>query len=126
MIPGFSGAIDHIHVYVPRRREAADWYRKHLGFSVMEQFAFWATDEGGPLTITDSQDAIHLALFHSEKPKPVSLAFGVNRDEYTAWKAHLVMVDIPYRESDHDLSHSIYFNDPYENQIEITTYDLAS
>ena len=124
MTPNLSGAIDHIHVYVSSRSTAADWYGENLGFSVVEKFAFWATDEGGPLTIADENNKIHFALFRSEKSKPVSLAFGANRDEYIAWKAHLVTVDIPFRESDHGLSHSIYFTDPFDNQLEITTYEV--
>lgn len=124
MIPGLSGAIDHIHVYVPSRHKAAGWYRENLGFTVMEEYAFWATDDRGPLTIADPRNAIHLALFRSEKSRPVSLAFGASRDEYRAWKTHLDSVGIEFRESDHDLSHSIYFDDPFENHIEITTYEI--
>ena len=124
MIPGLSGAIDHVHVYVPSRRVAADWYRDTLGFSIVEEFAIWTTSESGPLTIADANDKIHFALFRSEKSKPVSLAFGANRGEYSAWKAHLDKINIAFRESDHGLCHSIYFTDPFDNQLEITTYDI--
>lgn len=124
MIPGLSGAIDHVHVYVPSRRAAADWYRKTLGFSIVEKFAIWTTSESGPLTIADGNDKIHFALFRSEKSRPVSLAFGADRKEYSAWKAHLARADIAVRESDHGLCHSIYFTDPFDNQLEITTYDI--
>ena len=124
MIPNFSGAIDHIHVYVPSRRAAADWYRDTLGFFVVEKFAFWATDEGGPLTVSDANDKIHLALFRSKQSKPVSLALGANRKEFMAWKTHLSALNITCREADHKLSHSIYFADPFGNQLEITTYEV--
>ncbi|MFK8030060.1 MAG: VOC family protein [Gammaproteobacteria bacterium] len=124
MTPGFSGAIDHVHVYVTSRKAAADWYRDKLGFSVVEKFRFWAA-ENGPLTIADANNEIHFALFRSEQAKPVSLAFGSNREEYTSWKRHLNSVNIEFRESDHDLSHSIYFADPFGNQLEITTYEVT-
>lgn len=124
MTPNLSGSIDHIHVYVSSRTAAADWYRKNLGFSIVEKFAFWATNEGGPLTIADGTNKIHFALFRSEKPKPVSLALGANRDEYAAWKVHLASVDISFLERDHGLSHSIYFSDLSDNQLEITTYEV--
>ncbi|MFK8013896.1 MAG: VOC family protein [Gammaproteobacteria bacterium] len=125
MTPDLSGAIDHVHVYVTSRVAAADWYRDKLGFKVMEEFAFWATPEGGPLTIANASNTIHFALFRSVKPKPVSLAFGASRQEYVAWKAHLATVDISLRQSDHGLCHSMYFNDPFGNELEITTYEVG-
>ncbi len=124
MTPDLSGAIDHIHVYVSSRRAAAAWYGENLGFSVLEKFAFWATDEGGPLTLTDASGAIHFALFKSAQAKPVSLAFGASASEYAAWKEHLNSIGIQFREADHQLCHSIYFDDPFGNQLEITTYDV--
>lgn len=125
MTPKLSGAIDHIHVYVPSRRSAADWYREFMGFSIVAKYAFWADDEGGPLTISDAGDTIHFALFRSPQPRPVSLAFGASGVEYAAWKAHLNAKDIAFRESDHRLCRSIYFNDPFDNQLEITTFDAG-
>jgi len=125
MIPKLSGALDHVHVYVTSRGDAADWYRDKLGFHIVEKFRFWAEEEGGPLTIADANGRVHFALFQKETPKPVSLAFGTNREEYTAWKAHLLKSGIDYREGDHDLSHSIYFYDPFGNELEITTYDIG-
>lgn len=125
MIPTISGAIDHVHVYVPSRHEAAKWYHQNLGFTVVEKFAPWATDEGGPLTITDEGNNIHFALFRSQEAKPISLAFGCTHNEFNAWKLHLLALGLPFSESDHGLSHSVYFNDPFGNQLEITTYEVA-
>lgn len=126
MIPKFSGAIDHVHVYVPSRQAAATWYTKTLGFSIVKKLIFWATDEGGPLTLSDPNDAIHFALFRSETPRPVSLAFGATLSEYNAWKAHLSSRDIPTQEKDHTLCYSLYFDDPFGNHLEITTYDVGT
>ncbi|RLQ20699.1 hypothetical protein DWB85_16345 [Seongchinamella sediminis] len=38
MTPQFTG-IDHVHLYVPRRDEAADWYMQVLDFRVVADAA---------------------------------------------------------------------------------------
>lgn len=124
MYPSFSKGIDHIHVYVSDREKAANWYGDMLGFRTVKAFEVWAEDAAGPLTIADADNAIHLALFHADDPKPVSLAFGVSANEYQEWQSHLDAKSVKFVERDHDLSRSIYFNDPFANQIEITTYEI--
>ncbi len=124
MMPKFSGAIDHIHVYVPSRRQAADWYKKTLGFEVVEKFAFWTQPDGGPLTISDAQHRVHLALFRSPDKRPVSLALGTSAAEYQAWRRHLRALNIEIVEQNHQLSQSLYFDDPFGNALEITTYEV--
>src|ERR1700752_3599886 len=37
------GRLDHVHIRVPDRTEAAAWYAEHLGFEPVEKFDFWAT-----------------------------------------------------------------------------------
>ena len=36
------GRLDHVHIRVPNRADAAAWYCEHLGFEPVERFAFWA------------------------------------------------------------------------------------
>ena len=50
MSPALDG-IDHIHVYVSDREQAAAWYERVLGFTIIDKLAFWANDPRGPLTI---------------------------------------------------------------------------
>ena len=60
------GRLDHVHIRVPDRDEAAAWYALHLGFEPVEQFDFWATDvDGGPLQISADGGETTLALFHA-------------------------------------------------------------
>lgn len=122
--PTLSGGVDHIHVYVPARRDAAAWYAVHLGLSVATPFAPWADDPGGPLTLRDAGDRIHLALFRRAQPQPVSLAFGATATEYLDWRAHFAALDLAPRESDHTLCRSLYVSDPWGNQWEVTCYDM--
>ena len=47
------GRLDHVHIRVPDRAEAARWYAEHLGFEPVDAYDFWATGfEGGPLQIS--------------------------------------------------------------------------
>lgn len=49
------GRLDHVHIRVPDRAEAARWYAEHLGFEPVAAYDFWATGfEGGPLQISIS------------------------------------------------------------------------
>ncbi len=120
-IPKFSG-IDHIHIYVPDRAAAAKWYQQMLGFRVVESLLPWADNEQGPLTLEDASGRVHLALFKIAEFKPGSaLAFGASGEEFLNWKRYLEKHGLLKRLSDHTLAWSLYFEDPYGNQHEITT-----
>ena len=42
--------LDHVHIRVPDRAEAARWYAEHLGFEPVDAYDFWATGfEARPL-----------------------------------------------------------------------------
>tara|TARA_B110001452_G_scaffold180243_1_gene151337 strand:- start:1121 stop:1504 length:384 start_codon:yes stop_codon:yes gene_type:complete len=112
--------IDHIHVYVPNRLDAEHWYQEVLGFTRIESLASWFTD-GGPLAIENG--GVHIALFEGQSAVTTTVAFSVDAANYLAWKVNLDSHGINYKESDHDLSWSIYFKDPYDHPYEITSYD---
>ena len=118
--------IDHIHIYVPQREQAAAWFERVLGFTVDERLRVWA-DANGPLTIGDASGTIHLALFErSERTPSTAVAFGVDAENFLAWKRVLEREGLLDRCADHDLAWSLYFRDPYDNVYEITTYDHAA
>lgn len=122
MTPDLNG-IDHIHVYVEDRTQAVIWYENVLGFTPVEALKSWAVD-GGPLTIGNAGGTVHLALF--EKPdhdEGATIAFSTGGNALLAWKTHLESKGIYLTVSDHDLSYSLYFQDPDGNKYEITTYD---
>jgi catechol 2,3-dioxygenase-like lactoylglutathione lyase family enzyme len=64
MTPDLSG-IDHVHVFVRDRKLAERWYAEVLGLTRSPALEFWATD-GGPLTVQDSANTVHIALFERE------------------------------------------------------------
>ena len=125
MTPEFNG-IDHVHLYVPRRDEAADWYLQVLGFRVVDKLLFWATPSG-PLTLEDSSGRIYLALF--ERPDAgasSAIAFSADGEAFLNWRSHLQSHGLDVRISDHIVSWSLYFQDPYDNLHEISTFDYAT
>ena len=56
--------IDHVHINVSNRAASEIWYRDYLGFVRDSAFEPWVTDK--PLTISNNEKSIHLALFERE------------------------------------------------------------
>ncbi len=122
MTPMLNG-FDHVHVYVRDREGAAKWYAQVLGFTPVEKLMVWAV-EGGPLTLADSSDRVHLALFEkADHGGSSAIAFQANGEAFLSWKSHLEANGLTLRIADHQLAFSMYFSDPDTNLHEITTYD---
>ena len=132
--------IDHVEFCVPDRRAAAEWYCDVLGFQIVPEFAHWADDPRGPLMIATPQGGTKLALFDGRPEGSRSnvgfhlVAFRVNSAAFLRFVDSLNklgLIDDSGRAvtrdlvSDHGQAFSIYFCDPYGNQLELTTYDYA-
>jgi catechol-2,3-dioxygenase len=113
--------IDHIHVNVKNRTEAEKWYESILGLKRKKSTEFWASD-GGPLTLQNESDSVHLALFERESVQNTVVAFKVSAEALLLWIGHLTENKIDVSPVDHEISWSIYFRDPDGNPYEITTY----
>ncbi|MCE9658453.1 MAG: VOC family protein [Burkholderiales bacterium] len=119
--------IDHIHVFVADRAAAERWYGRVLGLSRLAPLEFWAAD-GGPLTLGNASGSIHLALFERPAAKCRStIALGTSAEGLLAWRRHLAAaLGKTVELVDHQVSWSIYFEDPDGNPFEVTTYDHAA
>ena len=115
--------IDHIHIFVADRQEALKWYRTVLGLKPVKNLLFWA--KTGPLTIGNEEGSIHIALFKGEPKENRSVvAFNTSGKEFINWhKKTNDVADGNIEVVDHSVSFSIYFEDPYGNPYEITSYD---
>ena len=115
--------IDHVHIYTKNRSKARQWYAEVLGFKVVEKYLTWTTDNG-PLVMSNSEEAIHLAIFERANFAPSSIiAFGANGQQFLEWKKYLEDLELLESCKDHDYSWSLYFNDKDGNSHEITTED---
>ena len=129
--------IDHVHLFVSDRREAAAWYERILGFKIVRDFEAWAVP-GGPLIISPDDGNTKLALFESKRadepntePKK-TVACRTDAEGFCRFLERLARHPV-FDESgksvstlkvvDHDLAFSVYFNDSAGNSLELTTYD---
>ncbi len=131
------GRLDHVHIRVPDRAEAARWYAEHLGFEAVEAYDFWATGfEGGPLQISADGGRTTLALFevsdgHPMVPQKTGVAFSVDADSFMTFARSLPCgIDSPSGGSlqlvdlvDFDLCWAFDLVDPWGNQYELNCYD---
>ena len=124
MAPELAG-IDHIHVFVSDRADAERWDQRVLGCERVSELEQWAADSG-PLTVESG--GIHLALFERPpQPNRATIALKVSGRDFLAWRSHLRdAIGEELEPTDHDLSWSLYFSDPYGNPYEITSYDYHS
>ncbi len=131
------GRLDHVHVRVPNRAEAARWYAEHLGFEPVARFDFWATAfEGGPLQISADGGRTMLALFEATEQHPMvaqtgGIAFSVDADTFVAFGRALPGA-IPEASGrplelgdlvDFDLCWAFNLADPWGNQYELNCYE---
>lgn len=133
------GRLDHVHIRVPDRAEAARWYAMNLGFEPVAAYGFWATGfEGGPLQISADGGNTTLALFeaserHPMVPQRTGVAFSVDADSFMFFARSLPGgIDSPQGERlqladlvDFDLCWAFDLVDPWGNQYELNCYDYA-
>lgn len=131
------GRLDHVHVRVPDRAEAAKWYQQHLGFDPVERFEFWASDvDGGPLQISADGGRTMLALFeagddHPMVPQETGIAFSVDAATFIEFTRSLPGEIrspageplVPNDVIDFDLCWAFDLADPWRNRYELNCYD---
>ena len=131
------GRLDHVHIRVPDRAEAARWYAEHLGFEPVEALDFWANGfEGGPLQISADGGNTTLALFEATTDNPMvpqrsAVAFSVDAETFVAFARSLPCgIANPNGEPlectdlvDFDLCWAFDLADPWGNQYELNCYE---
>ncbi len=134
-----AGRLDHVHIRVPDRAEAAAWYREHLGFEPVERFDFWASGfDGGPLQISADGGDTTLALFevgagHEMIAQQTGVAFSVGAEAFASF-ARSLPCGIDGTEGrplvaddviDFDMCWAYDLSDPWGNRYELNCYDYA-
>ncbi len=132
-----GASVDHVELFVPDRKEAAEWYERVFGLIPVPEYEAWV--EEGPLMLSGDDGETMLALFEGEPTgdgEPTGyrrVAFRVDGETFDAFVDSLSDLPVPDGDGepigpedvvDHDLSHSVYFRDPYGNPFEVTTYEV--
>ena len=119
--------IDHVALGVRDIERSVKWYIEVLGFERLHE-GLW---NGVPTFIGKGNTGI--ALFpatHEAKPsarretRMLHLAFRADHENFLTAQRELEKRGIKFDFQDHEISHSIYFRDPDEHVLEITTYEL--
>ena len=112
--------LDHVAFGVGDQRASEDWYREVLGLE--REYA----DEWGDTPVAVMAQGSGLALFKAADTSAGfrHLAFRVDRENFELAQADLREAGIAFDFQDHDVSHSIYFEDPDGVQLELTTYEV--
>lgn len=121
MTPKLSG-IDHCHLNVQSLNQAIEWYEKVLGFTVVEELAFWNEEGKGPLTLEDENATTRLALFEGDG-RSKGIAFAATGEQFVIWLKHLEQHQVKTILADHGVTFSMYFKDISGNSHEITSHD---
>lgn len=117
---------DHIALYVEDLDRSEAWYRDVLGFRPVLVKEWWSRSG----RFVGRGEAI-IALFRRREgetwtsrgiPDRVHQAFRVSGPAYAEFKRAFAERGIPFREMDHGISRSIYFRDPDDYNLELTTY----
>src|SRR6185503_20237849 len=120
--------IDHVALAVRDVHRSCAWYRDVLGLERRHEAAW------GDMPIMMGVGMTMVALFPVKgdaKPSPGRdvlamrhLAFRADAATFAQAKNELTQRGIAFEFQDHDIAHSIYFEDPDGHRLEITTYEL--
>lgn len=115
--------LDHVALAVADIDRSVAWYRDVLGFE-RQHAGMW---DGVPTFVGIGESG--LALFPkndkaSEHGWVLHVAFRASRKNFLAAQEELKRHGVPFHIEDHQVSHSIYFTDPDQHKLEITTYEL--
>jgi catechol 2,3-dioxygenase-like lactoylglutathione lyase family enzyme len=118
--------LDHVALTVRDPAASERWYRDVLGLERVHA----DTWEDEPRMLMAGSSG--LALFpagdeRGEGPASIRIlhvAFRVDRKSFEAAQASLAEKGIGLRFADHEVAHSIYFQDPDGHRLELTTYEV--
>lgn len=122
--------LDHVALAVRDIERSANWYIDVLGFERRYE-GMW---NGVPVFVARGNTALALFPTRNEgtnapparsRPGMLHLALGANRKNFLAAQNELKNRGIEFHFQDHEISHSIYFQDPDGINLEITTYELT-
>ncbi len=134
------GSLDHVHLVVPDRAQAARWYQDQLGFEVVAEYELWTRVEGGPLHLSADGGRSGIALFqlghgHTQTTLEKGAAFRVDAEHFIAFARSLGSTEVRDMSGqaldrgaviDFDLCYAYDFQDPWGNRFELNCYEIEA
>lgn len=125
--------VDHVHITVRDRDEAAAWYHRILGLISPPEYSARASDPRGPKMLTTPDGTRCLALYAGESGSGMraTICFRISAAGFASFLDRLDELDLDDRRGgklrresvvDHGDALSVYFTDPDRNSIELTTH----
>jgi catechol 2,3-dioxygenase-like lactoylglutathione lyase family enzyme len=120
MFPFEIETLDHVALRVSDLERAANWYQRILGLRKLKLKAWGAV----PIFMV-CENGSGVALFPLNSMLPASkvdhFAFKVTNTAFSDAQKHLQSENVAFEFQDHFYFHSIYFKDPDDHQVELTT-----
>ncbi len=122
--------LDHVALVCADTEASRGWYQSVLGM----EWVFQGQWGGNPCFLRKGES--YLALFQAGRspgmparpdgPRIDHFAFlAASRGDYEQAKLELREKGLSFKEQDHEISLSLYLEDPDGHTVEITTYDLG-
>ena len=140
--PIAAGKLDHVCVCVRNVEESIRWYRSVLGFELRHAGSenFWPSDPRSPAFLASADGAAIALLPLGPTTPPIAdhrgahLALNVTRTEWDRARTALPALlethrvheaqSLAVEEADYGLQRSLFFSDPDNNILELTTWDV--
>lgn len=122
-------ALDHVALAVRDVERSAQWYVEVLGFrrqydDVWNGVPLFVANDAAGIALFPIRDEQASASFGRGGTRILHFAFRTDRKGFLDAQEELKRRGIEFEFQDHEISHSIYFRDPDDHEIEITTYEL--
>jgi catechol 2,3-dioxygenase-like lactoylglutathione lyase family enzyme len=121
--------LDHVAVAVTDVERSRSFYERVVGLA--REHPEWDVPvvmaaQGSGVALFPADEHPSATPDGAEPPaiRILHIAFRLDREGFDAAHAALAEIGVETRFSDHDIAHSIYFEDPDGHQLELTTYEV--